>query len=143
MKVLTNLTQAIELLQQNEEYYSELFDLLSETDKKVDYWLHYIENETVPVTQAYKIIKEVKRLRGLRRLYKDELSLMKIFKDNEQKLGNASNRRILLTQVQKTNNKQQNAQYNYEAYTEEEINELLGIKKEAEDEKQDNITTCL
>ena len=143
MKVLTNLTQAIELLQQNEEYYSELFDLLSETDKKVDYWLHYIENETVPVTQAYKIIKEVKRLRGLRRLYKDELSLMKIFKDNEQKLGNASNRRILLTQVQKTNNKQQNAQYNYEAYTEEEINELLGIKKEVEDEKQDNITTCL
>lgn len=138
MKVLTNLTQAIELLQQNEEYYSELFNLLSETDKKIDYWLHYIENETVPVTQSYKIIKEIKRLRGLRRLYKNELSLMKIFKDNEQKLGNASNRRILLTQVQKTNNKQQNAQYNYEAYTEEEINELLGIKKEVEDEEQNN-----
>lgn len=133
MKVLDNLKQAIDLLQQNEDYYSELYNLQSVTDKKIDFWLHYIELNNVPVTQSYKIIKEIKRLREQRRLYKNELSLMKIFKDNEQKLGNASNRQILLTQVSRTDNKQQNAKYSYDAYSEDEMNEILGIKKEVED----------
>lgn len=135
MRVLDNLKQAIDLLQQNEDYYSELYNLQSVTDKKIDFWLHYIELNNVPVTQAYKIIKEVKRLREQRRTIKNELELMKIFKDNEQKLGNASNRRILLTQVSRTDNKQQNAKYSYDAYTEDEMNEILGIKKEMESEK--------
>ena len=134
MKVLDNLKQAIDLLQQNEDYYSELYNLQSVTDKKIDFWLHYIELNNVPVTQAYKIIKEVKRLREQRRTIKNELELMKIFKDNEQKLGNASNRRILLTQVSRTDNKQQNAKYSYDAYSEDEMNEILGIKKEVENE---------
>lgn len=134
MKVLDNLKQAIDLLQQNEDYYSELYNLQSVTDKKIDFWLHYIELNNVPVTQAYKIIKEVKRLREQRRTIKNELELMKIFKDNEQKLGNASNRRILLTQVSRTDNKQQNAKYSYDAYSEDEMNEILGIKKEVEND---------
>ena len=135
MSVLYNIKQAIELLQQNEDGYSELFNQQSETDKKIDFWLHYIELNNVPVTQSYKIIKEIKRLRDKRRAIKNEPELMKVFKDNEQKLGNASNRKILLNQVCKTDNKQQNAKYTYDAYTEEEVNEILGIKKEVENEK--------
>lgn len=130
VNILNNLTQAIELLQQNEDYYSELFNLLSETDKKVDYWLHYIELNNVPVTHSYKIIKEIKRLREKRRIIKNDLEIMKVFKDNEQKMINSKNRQVLLNSVCKTDNKQQKAQYNYDAYTEEEINELLGVKKQ-------------
>ena len=135
MSVLDNLKQAIELLQENEDVYSELFNQQSEADKKVDFWLHYIELNNIPVTQSYKIIKEIKRLREKRRIIKNELELMKVFKDNEQKLGNASNRKILLNQVSKTDNKQQNAKYSYDAYTDEEIEEILGIKKEVNDEE--------
>ena len=126
MSVIDNIKKAISLLEENENYYQELFELQSQTDKKIDYWLHYIELEKVPVTQSYKIIKELKKLRNLRREYKNEIYLMKIFKDNEQKLCNESNRKILLNQVCKTESKQKNAQFNYDAYTDEEIKEILG-----------------
>lgn len=134
MSVLDNFKQALDLLQQNEDYHTELYNLQSEADRKIDYWLHYIELNNVPVTQSYKIIKEIKRLREQRRIYKNELELMKVYKDNEQKMVNAKNRQILLTQICKTNNKQQNAKYSYDAYTEDEVNEILGIKKEVENE---------
>lgn len=130
MSVLDNLKQALELLQQNEDAYNELFNQQSETDRKVDFWLHYIELNNVPVTQSYKIIREIKRLREKRRTIKNELEIMKVFRDNEQKLVNAKNRQILLINVCKTDNKQQNAKYSYDAYTDNEMNEILGIKNE-------------
>lgn len=130
MSVLENIKQALNLLQENEDHYGELIDMLSDTDKKTDYWLHYVELNNVPVTQGYKIIKELKRLREKRRTIKNDLELMKVFKENEQKMVNSKNRQILLTCICKTDNKQQNAKYSYDAYTEEEVNEILGIKKE-------------
>ena len=132
MNVLENIKEAIDLLEQNEEYYSELFELQSKTDKKIDYWLHYIELNPIKTSEAYRIIKEIKRLRAERRTYKNDLELIKVFKDNEQKLCNASNRKILLNNVCKTDNKQRNAKYGYDAYTEEQSKEILGIKKESE-----------
>ena len=126
MSVIENIKKAISLLEENENYYQELFELQSQTDKKIDYWLHYIELEKVPVTQSYKIIKELKRLRNLRRQYKNEMALMRVFKDNEQKLCNISNRKILLNQICRTDNKQQNAKYSYDAYTSEVIEKILG-----------------
>ena len=126
MSVIENIKKAISLLEENENFYQELFELQSQTDKKIDYWLHYIELEKVPVTQSYKIIKELKRLRNLRRQYKNEMALMRVFKDNEQKLCNISNRKILLNQICRTDNKQQNAKYSYDAYTSEEIEKILG-----------------
>ena len=133
MSVLENIKQALNLLKENEDEYNGLTEDLSETDRKVDYWLHYIELNNIPVTHAYKIIKELKSLRAKRRLIKNDLELMKVFKDNEQKMINAKNRDVLLSCICKTNNKQQNAKYNYDAYTEEETNDILGIKKEVND----------
>ena len=134
MSVLENIKQALNLLHENENNYSKLVDALSETDKKTDYWLHYIELNNIPVTQSYKIIKEMKRLREKRRFVNNELEIMKVFKDNEQKMVNSKNREVLLSSVCKTDSKQQNAKYSYDAYTEEEMNEILGIKKEVNDE---------
>lgn len=134
MSVLENIKQALNLLQENEEHHSKLLDTLSEADKKTDYWLHYIEFNNIPVTLSYKIIKEIKQLREKRRIVKNELEIMKVFRDNEQKLVNSKNREILLNSICKTDNKQQNAKYNYDAYTEEEMNEILGIKKEVDND---------
>lgn len=132
MNVLDNIKTAITLLEQNEEYRDELNELQSITDRKIDYWLHYIELNPLKTAEAYRIIKEIKQLRNQRRIYKNDLELLKIFKDNEVKMCNASNRKILMNQVCKTANKQENAKYSYDAYTEEEANEVLGIKKESE-----------
>lgn len=126
MGILNNLKESIKLLEENDEQYKNLFEQQSKSDKKIDYWLHYIELNNVPVTQAYKIIKEIKKQRQERRTYKNEIELMKVFKDNENKLCNVDNRKILLNQVCKTDKKQKNCKYSYDAYTKEEINEILG-----------------
>lgn len=126
MNVVENIKTALGLLEDNEKYCDELYNLQSSLDRKVDYWLHYIELNNVKVTDSYKIIREIKRLRTERRKCKNDLELMKVFHDNQQKLCNASNRKILLNQVCKTDNKQQNAKYGYDAYTDEEIKQVLG-----------------
>lgn len=126
--VLDNICNAIRLLEDNEEYFEKLFTLQSLTDKKIDYWLHYIELEPVKVTESYRIIKELHKLRSERRIYKNQLELMKVFHDNESKLCNEGSRKILLNQIYKTSNRQKNAQYGYDAYTKEEADEILGRK---------------
>jgi len=134
INVLDNISNAIKLLEDNEEYFEELFTLQSITDKKIDYWLHYIELEPIKAAEANKIIKELHKLRSERRIYKNQLELMKVFHDNENKLCNKGNRKILLNQVYKTSNKQKNAQYGYDAYAKEEADEILGRKNSDNDE---------
>ena len=131
MEVLERYKESLKLLKENEEYYQQLTGengLISICDQKLDYWEHYIEFNKVELKQLYRIYKEMKRLRMLRRKYKNDKELIKIFKDNEQKMQNPSNREILLVQLCKTDNKQQNAKYGYTAYTEEEKNQILGIE---------------
>jgi hypothetical protein len=132
MEVLENIKEAIKLLQDNEEYYQELNGeggLISVADQKIDYWLHYIEFNSVDAKKMCRVHKELKKLRNERRKYKNDAELIKVFKDNEQKLVNTQNREFLLAQVCKTDAKQQNAKYGSMVYSEEEINEILGIKE--------------
>ena len=135
MDVLGNIKQAIDLLKEVELYNNELVGengLISTCDKRIDFWEHYLELETLKVTQVYNICREIKKQRNLRRQYKNEAELIKLFKDNEAKMQHVDNRAILLTQLYKTDTKQKNAKYSYSAYTEEEKNRILGIKKEGE-----------
>lgn len=125
MGVLDNVREAVELLDDVDNMHEDLIQQLSVADKKIDYWEHMMELETIPVTQAYKIIKEMKRLRISRREAKNELELLKVFRDNQGKLCNTDNRKMLLSNLYKTSNKQQNAQYSYDAYTTAELEEVF------------------
>lgn len=132
MEVLDNLKQAVSLLKEIDEYADIVNGengLISACDKKIDYWLHYLENEELKVTEAYKIVREIKKQRMLRRQYKNQAELIKIYKDNEAKMQNKDSRDILLVQVCKTDTRHKNAKYNYNAYEPEEIDEILGVKK--------------
>lgn len=134
MEVLENIKQAVELLKEVEDYNNELNGengFISTCDKKIDYWLHYLELEDLKVTEAYKIIREIKKQRTLRRRYKNDAELIKLFKDNETKLANAQYRDILIAQLCKTDNRHKNLKYCYSAYTEEEKNDILGPAKES------------
>ena len=132
INVLDNFNNALSLLEQNDEYYEELIELQSITDKKIDYWLHYIELNKLKTSEAYRIIKELKILRQERRQYKNDFNLIKVFKDNESKMCHQNNRKILKACINKTDTKHRTAQYKSEVYTEEEIKEILGIKEEEE-----------
>jgi len=132
MEVLEKLKQSVALLKDIDDYRDQLLGdngLISTCDKKIDYWLHYIELNDLKVTEAYKILKEIKKQRMLRRQYKDDAELIKMYKDNEAKMQNSASRDILLMNVCKTDSKHKNAKYSYDAYTEEELNEILYGKK--------------
>ena len=132
MEVLNNIQQAVELLKEVEEYNERLNGengLISICDKKIDYWLHYLELEDLKVTESYKILNEIKKIRIHRRKYKNDAELIKLFKDNESKMSNAAYRDILVTQLHKTDNRHKNLKYSYTAYSEDEINDILGPKK--------------
>ena len=132
MEVLDNIKQAIELLKEVEEYNEKLNGengLISICDKKIDFWEHYLELEDLKVTESYNINKEMKKQRLLRRRYKNDAEIIKLFKDNESKMANAGHRSILLAQLCKTDNRQKNLKYSYNAYTEEEVEAILRPKK--------------
>ena len=136
--IVDNIKTAISLLEDNEEYYQTLVGengLISMADRKIDYWLHFIEFENINLKELWRIYKEIKRLRVERRQYKNAAEVARIFKENEQKMCNLANRKFLLIHICKTENKQRNATYSYNAYTEEERDEILGrspMKKESE-----------
>ena len=135
MDVLKNIETAITLLKEVEMYNNELVGdsgLISTCDKKIDYWEHYLEFEPLKPAEVYRICREIKMQRNLRRQYKNEAELIKLFKDNEGKMQHVDNRAILLTQLYKTDTKQKNAKYSYSAYTEEERDAILSGKKEGE-----------
>lgn len=132
MDVLENIKQSVALLKEIEEYYEDLNGengLISTCDRKIDYWEHYLELEPLKVTEVYNISREIKNQRILRRQYKNDAELIRIFKENEAKMQNASNRDILLVQVCKAKTKQNNAKYSYNAYTDEERDLILNKKK--------------
>lgn len=131
MDVLENIKEACRLLKEVEEYNEQLNGedgLISICDQKIDYWEHYLEFEPLKVTEAYNINKEIKKQRNLRRKYKDDADIIRVFKENAAKLQTDSNRDILLAQVCKTDSKHKNAKYAYSAYTEEERDAILGRK---------------
>ena len=131
MEVVDNIKQAIDLLKEVEEYNQQLNGengLISVCDQKIDYWEHYIELEHLTISEVWRIAKEIKNQRILRRKYKNDAELIKVFKDNEDKLRNPGYRDILLNQICKTDSKQKNAKYGYNAYTDEERDYILGRK---------------
>lgn len=133
MDVTERLKEAVDLLKDIDSYNELLLGengYISTCDKKIDFWEHYIELNPLKVTESYKILKEIKRLRNLRRKYKNDAELIKVLNDNVGKLQNTTNRSILLTQVYKTKTRQENAKYNYDAYTKEELEEILKPRKE-------------
>lgn len=135
MDVTEKLKQAFDILKEIDEYDKQLLGengYISTCDKKIDYWEHYIELQKLKVTESYKILREIKRLRILRRKYKNDAELIKIINDNSAKLQNLNYRDILLTQVHKTKTRQDNAKYSYDAYTDEEIKDILSSKKKEE-----------
>ena len=131
-EVIARIEKAITLLEEVDDYYSKLVGeggLVSSCDAKIDYWEHYLEFNPLLPKEVYRIAREIKKQRILRRKYKNDEFLIRLYKDNESKMQNNGYRKILLTQLYKTDTKQRNAKYSYDAYTNEERNLILGIEE--------------
>lgn len=127
MEVLEKITQAIKLLQEIEKYKEELPTLQQEVDYRLSDLLHKIENDSLNAPQSCKIVKEIKKQRLIRRDYQNDYEILRTYTNNVNKLMNAGNREMLLSELKKTNNRL-NQPYKNRVYTDEDMKELLGVK---------------
>ena len=127
MDVIEEISDAIYKLNATDEYKSSLVDKLSEQDKKLSDLYHYIESNKLSTAQCYRIVKEIKQQRLIRRKIKQDITIFATYDKHMSKMLNKDNRNMLLTELHKTN-KRLEAEYQNRIYTDEEIEELLGVK---------------
>ena len=129
INVITELNNAIQLLNNVDEYTETLVDKLSSYDKRTSDLLHYIESNKLNAPQCCRIVKELKVIREERRKVKNDMEISKVYKDNINKLINKDNRNMLMIKLYKQE-KQLGTNYKNRIYTEENINNILeGEKK--------------
>lgn len=126
MDVLEELKNAINILNKVDEYKDSLVDKLSEQDKRLSDLEHYIEENKLSTNQCYRMIKEIKKQREIRRKIKNDYTILTNYGNNINKLINHDSRRMLLEKVYKTN-KSLETKYKNRIYTEEDLEELLGV----------------
>lgn len=126
MDVLEEIKNAINILNKVDEYKDTLVDKLSEQDKRLSDLEHYIEENKLSTNQCYRMIKEIKKQREIRRKIKNDYTILTNYGNNINKLINHDSRRMLLEKVYKAN-KSLETKYKNRIYTKEELEELLGV----------------
>lgn len=123
--MIEEITSAIKLLNEVDEYKENLVNRLSDQDKKISDLYHLIENTKPTTGQCYRIVKELKKQLELRRKIKNDMNILSVYDKNLNKLLNTNNRNMLLTEVHKAE-KRLSTTYQNRIYTDDEINEILG-----------------
>ena len=126
--VISEVKMITQSLNKLDEYFDNLSDLQREIDYKLSDLYHYIENNQLRTNECYRIIKEIKKQREIRRRLKNDYELLKIYKNNYARFNNENNRKMLLADINKTN-KELNKSYKNRIYSEEEMNQILGKKE--------------
>lgn len=125
MDIIKNLTNAITLLDEIETELDNSPGMQSNIDSKLSDIYHYIESNKLNTSQRYRIVGILADLRKERREILNDYELLKTFKNNEAKLCQKDNRKMLLTEIRKKE-KQLQTVYKNRIYTEEELKELVG-----------------
>lgn len=128
MNIKDKVVEISRSLDELDEYADTL--TLERDDNKIIDLLHLIELNKLNTNQCYRVIKEIRKLRINRRRTKDELELLRTYRNKQDRLLNKQNRQFLLADICKLDKIQKSRKYTYRAYTEDEINELGGIKND-------------
>lgn len=128
MEIVKDLKEVVLKLNELDKYLDSMSELESNVDMKISDLLHYIENNNLKTNECYRIVKEIKKQREIRRTLKNDYTLLINYKNNFQRLNNENNRKIFLAEINKTN-KDLNKGYKNRVYTDEDFKNLLGGKK--------------
>lgn len=127
--IIEELKDVISKLDYLDSYYDSLGELQRNVDLKLSDLYHYIENNNLKTNECYRMMKELKKQRQLRRTYKNHYELLKQYKTDIQKLNSIDNRKFLLNDMYKMR-KSLNTKYKNRVYTDEELKEILGGVKQ-------------
>ena len=128
MEIVKDLKEVVLKLNELDKYLDSMSELESNVDMKISDLLHYIENNNLKTNECYRIVKEIKKQRKIRRTLKNDYTLLINYKNNFQRLNNENNRKIFLAEINKTN-KDLSKGYKNRVYTDEDFKNLLGGKK--------------
>ena len=124
MNVIDELKIINDKLDVIDEYSNTLSDELSKVDCKMQDLLHYIEFNKISVKWCYRMMKEMKELRGKRRKIKNDMEILSKYNETKTKLLTSDNRKLLMTEIYKKD-KQLNQPYKNREYTEEDMQKIL------------------
>lgn len=97
--IVKTVTDICKKLDDLDDYIDSLPNLHSEMDMRMSDLYHPIENEALTVTQAKRFTDEIQSVCNNRRLIKNDTAIAKVFKDNESKLLQKGNRKLLLSRL--------------------------------------------
>lgn len=128
MDILSDIKEITEKMDAMDKYAENLPGLQSDVDSKISDLLHHIEHNNLKAFDAYRIVKEIHNQRVIRRKIKNDFELVKAFKMNSSKLCNEANRKMLLSEIYRLNNRL-NLPYKNRVYSQEELNSIVYGKK--------------
>lgn len=126
--MLKDIIKALLKLNEIDEYIDSLGEKLSSYDSSLSDLYHVLENNNLNIVQSYKFVKEMQKVCIERRIVKNDLAISSTYKNHINKLQNKDNRNMLITELNKTNNRLRK-DYNNRIYTDEELIKI-GIKKQ-------------
>ena len=126
--IVEELKTITDNLDKLDQYFNSMSELESNIDMKLSDLYHYIENNNLKTNECYRMIKEIKKQREIRRHLKEDYALLSTYKNNHQRLNNENNRKMLMTEMYKAK-KDLSKKYKNRVYTSEEIKEILGGNK--------------
>ena len=126
--IVEELKSITESLDKIDSYFKSRSELESNVDMKLSDLYHYIEFNNLKTNECYRMIREIKKQREVRRMLKNDYELLRTYKDNHARLNNESNRKIFMSELYKKR-KELGKKYKNRVYTDEELKNILGGKK--------------
>ena len=124
MNIVEEIKEISDKLDEIDNYNSGLGQQLSIIDKKQQDILHYVENNKLSAFGCYRLFKELKKVRLIRRKIKNDMELSKIYLEQKNKLLSTENRKFLLQTLYKKENSL-DSEYKMQEYKEEELEAII------------------
>ena len=124
MNIVEEIKEISDKLNEIDNYNSGLGQQLSSIDKKQQDILHYVENNKLSAFGCYRLFKELKKVRLVRRKIKNDMELSKIYLEQRNKLLSTDNRKFLIQALYKKE-KSLNSEYKMQEYKEEELESII------------------
>ena len=115
--IVEDLKNVTENLDKLDNYFNSMSELESNVDMKLSDLYHCIENNQLKTNECYRIVKEIKKQRQIRRNLKNDYELMSVYKNNHARLNNENNRKLFMAELYKRK-KELNKKYKNRVYSE-------------------------
>ena len=124
MNIVEEIKKIVNKLNELDNYSEGLINELSRLDLMQQDLLHYIEFNKLSTNEAYRLVREIKKVRKKRRRVKNDIDLMARYNVQINKLVFKENRQFLLTELFKLEKKLDKT-YTNKIYTNEELESIL------------------